>query len=64
MKDFAEFARAAAVMVTGQLGWRPDEFWSSTMAEVGLAIEGRFGATVAPLAGADLERLKERLADG
>jgi len=64
LKDFAELARAVAVLATGQLGWSPDAFWGATLAEVRLAIEGRFGPPVAPLAGAELERLKERLADG
>jgi len=63
VKDFAELARAAAVLATGQLGWRPEEFWMATMAEMRVALEGRFGAPVVPLAGAELARLKERLAD-
>jgi hypothetical protein len=64
MKDFSELARAAAALATGQLGWRPDEFWAATMAELRLAIEGRFGPPVAPLARVELERLREGLADG
>ena len=40
----AELSRAAAAL----LGWRPAEFWSSTPAELTLALEPPGGAVEAP----------------
>ena len=47
------------------LGWRPDEFWRATPAELAavlLALAGSGGA--APVTRDELARLKERFPDG
>lgn len=64
MSDFTRQARQAAMLATGQMGWRPIEFWEATPAELMLALEGRLGPASAPLARGELDRLKERLGDG
>jgi hypothetical protein len=64
VQDFAAFARGAAVLATGQLGWQPAAFWQATVAELRLALEGRFGpGAPPPLAGPELARLQERWPD-
>ena len=40
----ARFSSAASTL----LGWRPDEFWSATPAELALALQPRSEATDAP----------------
>jgi uncharacterized phage protein (TIGR02216 family) len=63
MTSYADFARLAARVATGVLGWPPDRFWDSTPADLRLAIEGRFGATPAAGMAADLERLMREFPD-
>jgi len=59
---FAELARSAARVATGQLGWTPRLFWSSTVAEFQDALEGRFGtAAPAPLGRAELVDLETKV---
>ncbi|MGL6043742.1 MAG: phage tail assembly chaperone [Sandaracinobacteroides sp.] len=63
--DFRSLARGAAVIATGQLGWTPDAFWEATVAELAMAIEGRFGpAAAAPLGRTELELLEKGLDHG
>ncbi|TPE58520.1 phage tail assembly chaperone [Sandaracinobacter neustonicus] len=65
MQLFADLARRAALVATGQLGWSPDEFWRSTAAELALAIEGRAGpGEPAPLDRRELERMQRGASDG
>jgi hypothetical protein len=61
--SYAEFARVAARVATGVLGWSPNQFWGATLADLRLAIEGRFGATPAAGMSADLERLMREFPD-
>lgn len=63
MTSYAEFARLAARVATGVLGWSPDQFWSATPAELRLAIEGRLGSAPATLGTAELERLMREFPD-
>ena len=62
---FSEAAARLAGIAGAVLGWRPDEFWRATPAEltaVLLALAGGSGA--APVTGDELARLKERFPDG
>jgi Phage tail assembly chaperone protein, TAC len=44
------------------LGWRPDEFWSATPADLANAVGGRSEADAA-LSADDIANLKRRMAD-
>ena len=43
------------------LGWRPEEFWRATPAELAAALHDEM---VEPVAGDELERLREQFPDG
>ena len=64
--DFASATRVAA-RLAATLGWSPDQFWSSTPAELrtalGLELPPPAGSA-APVVAADLARLKEAFPDG
>jgi uncharacterized phage protein (TIGR02216 family) len=65
MTCFSDMAVRAAKMVTGRLGWSPDQFWRATMTELAQALEGRAGpASPGPLDRAGLERLERGAEDG
>lgn len=65
MRDFAAFARSAAHLATGRMGWSPESFWASTVADFRLAVSPcAEEASGAPLLAADLRRLRERLENG
>lgn len=65
MTDFAGFARSAAHLATGRLGWSPESFWASTVADFRLAVSPCVeGASSAPVLADDLRRLRERLENG
>ncbi len=63
----AEFA-AAAVRLAGLagvlLGWRPNEFWTATPAELATVLNAMAGGQEATASTADLERLMEMFPDG
>ena len=62
----AEFAKAAAQLAGSAgalLGWRPDEFWKATPAEMAAVLSALAGDE-APAAAADLARLKRMFPDG
>lgn len=63
MARFEEGAARLAGLAGALLGWRPDEFWRSTPAELAAVIEARFGTGSAGASRADLERLMERFPD-
>lgn len=46
------------------LGWRPDEFWRSTPAELATVLAAMTGGNAAPVTRDELARLKERFPDG
>jgi uncharacterized phage protein (TIGR02216 family) len=54
-KLFGERAAALAAVAAQLLGWRPDDFWSATPAELALTL-GLQGAGE-PVAGDELQRL-------
>ena len=55
-------ARAAALsgLAARLLGWRPDEFWAATPAELASALHDE---AIEPVAGDDLRRLMARFPD-
>jgi uncharacterized phage protein (TIGR02216 family) len=58
---FGEGAAVLAGLAARLLGWRPDEFWRATPAELASALtEEQFE----PVAGGELERLMARFPDG
>lgn len=61
---FSTASARLAGLAGALLGWRPDEFWSATPAELAVVLEALNGGE-APGAGADdLARLKEMFPDG
>jgi hypothetical protein len=63
----AEFAAAAARLagLAGALiGWRPDDFWKSTPAELGAVLSALAGDGSEPASAPDLQRLMELFPDG
>lgn len=46
------------------LGWRPDEFWNSTPAELAAVLNALGGEDAEPASGPDLRRLMEMFPDG
>ncbi len=55
---FADETRRAAAFAAQMLGWRPDEFWRATPADLRLAMAPAEPVD-APLSRASLERLME-----
>jgi uncharacterized phage protein (TIGR02216 family) len=64
MADFAEAASRLAGAAALLLGWRPDEFWSATPAELAAVVAAAKGEAAAGLDRAALERLMEVHPDG
>lgn len=66
MSAFADGAARLAGLAGALLGWRPDEFWRATPAELAAVLEALVGRTgEGPAAtGSDLSRLKEMFPDG
>ena len=61
---FSEAAARLAGMAGALLGWRPDEFWTATPAELA-AVVAALAGEARPVAGADdLARLMEIYPDG
>jgi uncharacterized phage protein (TIGR02216 family) len=61
---FSESAARLAGLAGALLGWRPEEFWRATPAELGAVLEAMLPAEPAAGSRADLERLMERFPDG
>lgn len=62
---FREAAARLAGMAGALLGWRPDEFWRATPAELaGVLATLAGGDGAAPVTADDLAGLKERFPDG
>lgn len=64
MADFADAASRLAGAAALLLGWRPDEFWRSTPAELAAVLRAAGGEAAAGLNRAELERLMEIHPDG
>jgi Phage tail assembly chaperone protein, TAC len=56
-----ERAALLAGLAARLLGWRPDEFWRATPAELATALQDEM---VEPVAGDELRRLREQFPDG
>ena len=61
---FSDAAGRLAGMAGALLGWRPDEFWRATPAELAAVLAALTGASAAPVTRAELARLEERFPDG
>lgn len=64
MDRFSDGAARLAGLAGALLGWRPDEFWSATPAELGAVLEALAGPEPAAASRSDLARLMERFPDG
>jgi uncharacterized phage protein (TIGR02216 family) len=62
---FSEAAARLAGLAGALLGWRPEEFWRATPAELAAVLAALAGETgTAPLSRTELAQLKERFPDG
>jgi uncharacterized phage protein (TIGR02216 family) len=62
VERFSDAAGRLAGLAGALLGWRPDEFWRATPAELG-AVLGAMAGECEPTGRAELERLMERFPD-
>jgi hypothetical protein len=60
---FSDGAARLAGLAGGLLGWRPDEFWQATPAELATIVRALAGDGGGAASGADLARLKEMFPD-
>ena len=63
MKRFSHSAARLAGLAGALIGWRPDEFWRATPAELGAVLGAMAGPEAAPPGRAELERMMERFPD-
>ena len=63
MDRFSEAAGKLAGLAGLLLGWRPDEFWRATPAELGAVLGAMAGDGDAFASRSDLDRLMERFPD-
>lgn len=61
---FSEAAARLAGMAGALLGWRPDEFWRATPAELAGVLAALTGGGAVPVTRDELAKLKERFPDG
>lgn len=61
---FSEAAGRLAGVAGALLGWRPEEFWRATPAELGAVLAAMAGDAEAPASPGDLERLRKMFPDG
>ena len=61
---FGDAAARLAGLAGMLLGWRPDEFWRATPAELGAVLAAVPALDSATASRADLARLMERFPDG
>ena len=61
---FAEAAARLAGVAGALLGWRPDEFWRATPAELGAVLKALMPDAEEGVGRAELERLKALFPDG
>lgn len=61
---FGAAAARLAGLAGALLGWRPDEFWRATPAELAAVLGAYAGDDEAPASPGDLARLKEMFPDG
>ncbi len=63
MERFSEAAGRLAGLAGALLGWRPEEFWKATPAELGGVLGAMAGDEPEAASRSDLERLMERFPD-
>jgi Phage tail assembly chaperone protein, TAC len=61
---FAKNATALSGQTSLLLGWRPDEFWSATPAELACVLMAMTPEITAPPSPIDIAKLKEAFPDG
>ena len=61
---FTEGAARLAGLVPRTLGWRPDDFWRATPAELAAVLGAEESASAPPLTRHELNRLLEREGHG
>jgi hypothetical protein len=61
---FSQGASRLAGLAAAVLGWRPDDFWQATPAELACLLCALTGDEGAAAVAADLARLKEMFPDG
>ena len=62
---FSDAAARLAGLAGALLGWRPEDFWQATPAELAAVLAALTGnPRAAPLSREELARLKERFPDG
>jgi uncharacterized phage protein (TIGR02216 family) len=61
---FSEGAARLAGMAGAVLGWRPDEYWAATPAELAAILAAFAGTDPAPASADDLTQLMEMFPDG
>jgi uncharacterized phage protein (TIGR02216 family) len=61
---FAEAAGRLAGVAGALLGWRPDEFWRATPAELAAVLEALLPEAEESVGRSDLERLQALFPDG
>jgi uncharacterized phage protein (TIGR02216 family) len=61
---FSEAAARLAGLAGALLGWRPDEFWRATPAELAVVLNALSGGGPGPMTADELVGLKERFPDG
>ena len=61
---FSDAAARLAGTAGALLGWRPDEFWNATPAELAAILDALTSEETPPASAADLARLKELFPDG
>lgn len=64
MTRFSESARRLAGAAGALLGWRPEEFWGATPAELAAIMEALSGGAEAQASRSDIKALMERFPDG
>ncbi len=60
---FSESASQLAGLAGALLGWRPDEFWRATPAELGAVLGAMAAEAGEGVSSSDLERMMERFPD-
>ncbi|MGN3974443.1 phage tail assembly chaperone [Tsuneonella sp. SYSU-LHT278] len=61
---FGGAAMYLCALAARALGWRPDEFWAATPAELAACLADPAAPAAAPLGRCDLQRLMESDPDG
>jgi len=61
---FSDAAARLAGLAGALIGWRPDEFWRATPAELAAVLGAIPGGDTPAAAGSDLARLLEMFPDG